>query len=453
MNEFETLAASSLKEASFGSFLVIPLKWTDTMPHLEELGKPLPVTTMDLTEPVKKMFNRQDEYRLLNRYYMGKDLIQSRLVPASEHSGLKTLAVNSTEAGANGFHQLSDADGPADGARYFTLESAWLYVYRTHVAFLCLEIHYDDICIMQDISNLGYSDISSCYYACYEDGTWVPFAFDNQIDGLCRSLGFESFAAAGVSPLMEAFLYHVSVSPKRFRKLKTARQICFNQHLMDRFDTALKDRSEEDIHYVYSVKDQALGSYRWGCCVTSQTISYAVGRSDNDLDDEMHQQAEDGLPLVTLALYQKYTSLIFSEQLSILEKRNLKRLGELKRSMMEFKAFEVIEPAMLTRWYNVRMIYQHLLDYNGVSKAIDSIDGKISMLAEHQASIRAQRSNTLMGLITIFGLVSILASVLQIINLLEDGGSIFWQVSFASMIVMAVIAVLVLINNRKAMHL
>lgn len=59
----------------------------------------------------------------------------------------------------------------------------------------------------------------------------------------------------------------------------------------------------------------------------------------------MKTQAEDGLPLVFLALYEKYTCLHFTELLSTIEKKQMFRLRNLKKKMLEFKAFGTVHPA------------------------------------------------------------------------------------------------------------
>jgi hypothetical protein len=453
MSEFDELAATTLKKAKLGSFFVIPLKWEKASLSLKPFGSPVPVTTLDLTDTVRKMFNRSDDFGLGKRYLLSLETVLKYLLPA-EAAGkeLADFAVDSVEVGTNGSHRIRngtvESSVPAD-AKHFSIHEAWLYVYQTKVAFLCPEIHYTDMAVMQNISNLGYTDLSSRYFACFTDGSCMPFAFDRKLDEMCRSLGFGSFTVPDASPLIEAFLYNVSVSGKRFVNLDTCRQIVFNQHLMDRLDLPLEDASEEDIHYVYSVKDQELGSYRWACCVTSQTISYAIGREDCDLDDEMHQQAEDGLPLVTMALYQKYSCMVFSDEIIGMENKNMNQLGQMKHTLLKFKAFGTVDPALLSRWYNVRQIYNILLEFGGVKTAIDAVGEKISILVDHQNAIRTQRTNTLMGLITVFGVVSILASILDIISLLESGGSVFWQIGFCSMLTMVIITIVALFGNRK----
>ncbi len=82
-----------------------------------------------------------------------------------------------------------------------------------------------------------------------------------------------------------------------------------------------EDDSEEDVDYVYAVKTQEWGTYRWGCCVSSQTISYIMANETLDIDAEMAAQAQDGLPLLLMALYEKYTCLRFAQLIMAADKR------------------------------------------------------------------------------------------------------------------------------------
>lgn len=119
------------------------------------------------------------------------------------------------------------------------------------------------------------------------------------------------------SPLfLEAFVHNIAVVPERFRKMKEITEITFNMHLMAPLGQSVTDASEEDVSYVYAVKDQVLGSYRWGCCISSQTISYVICDETMDLKREVETESRDTLPVVMLALYEKYTCLYFDRLLA-----------------------------------------------------------------------------------------------------------------------------------------
>lgn len=56
-------------------------------------------------------------------------------------------------------------------------------------------------------------------------------------------------------------------------------------------DIESEDEAEEDIRYVYAARNQEKDAYRWGCCVTSQTISYIVAAEAMDFEAERRAQA------------------------------------------------------------------------------------------------------------------------------------------------------------------
>ena len=142
----------------------------------------------------------------------------------------------------------------------------------------------------------------------------------------------------------------------------------------------MEDAAEEDIRYVYAAKNQNQNAYRWGCCVTSQTISYVIADEDMNFTAQRDAQAADGLPVVLLSLYEKYTCLRFTELITRMKKEQIK---ELKNLMLNFQAFGTVTPANLSRWHNVKQIYANLLDVNDIPAAIQDISVKLSLSLIH----------------------------------------------------------------------
>ena len=142
-------------------------------------------------------------------------------------------------------------------------------------------------------------------------------------------------------------------------------------------------------------------------------------------------------------MYQKYTCLRFRELLAIVDKKKIKRLKRMRKQMLEFQAYGTIAPANISRWHNIKQIYQHIIETNAISEAIDDISITLNILAEHQKEIEAARNNTIISLITVFGIVSILASVLTIVQILAGGGSAEWLslivFSFGMLVMIAVV--------------
>lgn len=279
----------------------------------------------------------------------------------------------------------------------FQITSLHLAIFQTETAFLALGLQHSTMETLLQIRNPGYANSISKYYYKDTNGTVHEFSLDSALLSLLDKAGLQPFFQSGTSLFLEAFTYNIAVISKRFHELESIRQITLTSN-----DTA-----------------------------------------------EMKTQAEDGLPLVFLALYEKYTCLHFTELLSTIEKKQIFRLRNLKKKMLEFKAFGTVHPANISRWHNVKMIYQYLLETNGITEAIDDIDIKISILSEHQHAIEAHRNDTIMGLITIFGVVSILASVLSIIQILNSGHLLEWIVTILTSIGMLLIAWIAYLWDRR----
>lgn len=221
-------------------------------------------------------------------------------------------------------------------------------------------------------------------------------------------------------------------------------KIAFNLHKMTPMDAPMEDAAEEDIRFVYAARNLDHNAYRWGCCVTSQTITYVVADEEMDFAAQRDAQAADGLPVVLLALYEKYTCLRFTQLITRLDKRQIR---ELKDLMLNFQAFGTVTPANLSRWHNVKQIYANLLEVNDIPTAIHDISAKVSILTAHQEKLEHARSETVINLITLFGIVSILASVLSIVQILADGSTLIWVSSILTTVALAIITLLALLRR------
>ncbi len=441
MSEFEEMK-EDLQNAKLGSYLIVPLKYEEGEVDYQWLGKigtRRLLTTMDINESIKNTINSENTANVLFRYEITADVLIREFF-STEADSVQSLLVCDKKT------PISDISPEED---YFKIHSAYIYIFHTQVAFLCLGITYPRMDTLECICHLGFADSKAAYFYLDRKGEMIRFSLDEKLSELCEKTGLKCFYQSGTSLFLEGYTYTVAVVPKRFRYLETIRQITFNLHLMCPLDYPAEDASEEDIRYVYAVKTQELGSYRWGCCVTSQTISYVVADENMDLDAEMDTQAEDGLPVILLGLYQKYTCLRFAEMLSILDKKKMKRLSSLRKKMLEFKAYGVIAPAHISRWHNVKQIYQHIIETNGISTAVEDISDKINILAEHQKELESAINEAVMGIITVFGIVSILVSVLSIIQILSGGTPLEWVVMLISFLAIMVIVLMVMVRQRK----
>ncbi len=422
-----------LQQAKLGSYLIIPLKFEPQgllLDQVQAFGTRQQLDTMDLTESVRELFNDGGAAQVGACYEVSRDtLIQGLFGRADVHS-------------------FSVAN---DGVDYFDFDFAasYLYLFHTQVAFFCLGLRYPRIEALNRISDLGNAQLQADCRCLDASGQTLSFSLAEQIADCLEPMGLQCFFTKRSSLLLESYSYTLALVPRRFQTLECIRQVTFNLHQTSPLDRPVEDDSEEDVRYVYALKDQALNSYRWGCCVSSQTISYVVADETMDIDGEMRNQARDGLPLTLIALYEKFTCLRFTQLITTVDKHKMKQLRALKRMMLDFRAYGTLDPAVISRWHNIKRIYQDTLEGNGVPGAIEDINDKLNILVEHQREIESARNDTVSWVLTLFGIVSILASILSIIQILSGGDPLEWFVTIMSSLLIALLVSVVVIMRRK----
>ncbi len=406
-------------QAKFGSYLIIPLKFEGDWQSIGRGLTPQPMETMDLTENVKAML-----------------------------SGTGRAAVGRccrVEVGDLYRHLTAAAPQPLQiccdsGCRNLELTTSYLYVFTTQVAFFCLGVTYDHMDALNTLTATGHADKMA--RVLLSDGT--PLPLDGKLQALFGSWNLRKFFDGPSALLLDAFTHTVALLPEYFPTLESLRRITFRLHQMIPLESDMDDESEEDTGYVYAVKSEEQAAYRWGCCAASQKLSYAVADPQMDLAAEMHNQAIDGLPITLLMLYQKFTCLRFTELIAQREKT--RDLEKLQQMMLEFRAFGTVTPANLSRWHNIKQIYAHLLAANDIATAVEDVSTKLSILSAEADAREARRSERVSSIITVFGLVSILDSVLSIADALRSGEPIFWH---CSTLTAAVLMVLLLLAAKR----
>ncbi|MDM8209572.1 hypothetical protein [Mediterraneibacter glycyrrhizinilyticus] len=415
--------------AAYGCFLIIPLKYErDSFKQiqLEKIGRSVPVTTMDLNENIKAMLSPGDETAAGTGYIISRDALTAQMISGEDRDAVKDFRVVDKS-----------------GEFTFELSDSWLYVFRTRVAFLCLNLSFNKIETLQAICNPGWAYNPAEFFWNDPMGESHPFSVEKWLSDFLSPLGIQKFFDGESSYLLDSYTYIFTVVPQWFENLEQMRKPVFNLHKMMPLDIESEDEAEEDIRYVYAARNQEKDAYRWGCCVTSQTISYIVADEAMDFEAERRAQASDGLPVVLLALYEKYTCLRFAE----LTRMNKGKIKELKELMLNFQAFGTVTPANLSRWHNVKQIYANLLEVNDIPAAIEDISTKLNILTAHQEAVEHARSETIINLITIFGIVSILASVLSIVQILADGDLLIWVSTILTTIMLALVTALAIIRR------
>ena len=387
---------------------------------------------MDINENIKAMLDRSNEAAVGARYTIG-------CAPL-----VAPLCSQPSDSCAQAFRVLNGTD-----SYDFDVSTSYLYVFQTQIAFLCLSLSFAQMETLQAICNPGSAHSTASFFWIDTAGKEHPFSVETWLNDFCESLCLQKFFDGDSSFLLDAYVYTFALTPERFDTLEEIQKITFNLHKMMPPDAPIEDCSEEDIRYVYAVKHQVYNSYRWGCCVSSQTISYVTADEDLDFEAQRKAQAEDGLPVVLLSLYEKYTCLRFTQLITHLDKRQLKRLKALKNLMLGFQAFGTVTPANLSRWHNVKQIYAYLLEVNDIHTAIQDISNKVNILAEHQQENERVRSETVINIITVFGIVSILASVLSIVQILSGGDILIWISTILTALVMTIITVVAIRMRQK----
>ena len=404
----------------YGAYLILPLKYEEgelQLSALEHDCAHFPVTTMDLSENVKSMLRSHDELSVGQAWKLSGETLLSHLSDGEVQACRVT----------------------SEGMSYqFRLLDSYLYVFHTRIAFLCLGISFSDMQALYAICNPGHAENDSQFAWGDGAGNTHDLSFGLWLEELCGRWGLRKFFDGPASMLLEAYTYLLALTEEPFATLEQLRQITFNLHQMQDIQTPVEDDSEEDIRYVYAVKNPTLGAYRWGCCIASQTISYAVADPALDFQPEMDTQAADGMPLVMLALYERYTCLRFTELIAQPRMQTMKAMQQLKQLMLRFQAFGTVAPANLSRWNNVKQIYAYLLEVFAVADAVEDISLKIDILAEQQQLIRNRRSERVVNLITVFGLVGIIASVQDIASSLIGADNLMWSVTALTTCVLAV---------------
>ena len=417
----------------FGAYLIIPLKYSQQidMPVVSGDGvERYPITTMDINENIKQMFNGEKGNSVGVVYKISAGRMLAALDNAKDYK-----------------HCLVSED---EESFCFNILDSYLYIFNTKVAFLCIGISFDDMKALKKICNPGYAVNPAVFSVCGENGRTTDFVVDEWLKKLCRSWQLERFYDNCSSMLLEAYTYILGLSDTFFLSLESMRELTFNLHQMHNPEVAFEDDSEDDVRYAYAVKNSIRGGYRWGCCVTSQTTAYAVADATGDIDieAEMVVQAADGLPITLLALYEKYTCLRFTEMISDLQKQKLKSIIQLKRALLNFQALGTVSSANLSRWNNVRQIYSFLLEVFDVESAVADISAKIEILVAQQQELENRRSSRVINLITIFGVVGILASVQEIVQILADGSNLMWNVTVLTFAILTLCFGLAMRKNK-----
>ena len=160
---------------AFGGFLILPLKYDPARldrARLEALGTPAPVTTADVNENVKSMFDPDSPASV------GWGRVLPRQALCASLGGGCTGALK-VHAGGREFD--------------FSLEESRLYVFNTRVAFFCLALTFSNMETLAAICNPGWASSTAAFSRLDEEGQSREFSLEGWLDGLLKPLGLEKF--------------------------------------------------------------------------------------------------------------------------------------------------------------------------------------------------------------------------------------------------------------------
>ncbi|MBR5868212.1 MAG: hypothetical protein IKZ21_02095 [Clostridia bacterium] len=437
---------SFFTEFQYGSYLLVPLKYDGSLldpAAFSTIGVRCEIESDDISESVKQTINTQGTSHSVLRYRIANRTLMESVTGPLPLPELPPL------------YALSSADAEPTPQCRFSLADSELYLFGSNVAFLCIGLTYPNMTVLRRICNLGYTKSETTYCFSSADGLHI-FDLNESIRGLFAGFGLEPFSKPGTPLFVDSHIFNIGVVRERFESLDNLRKAAFNLHLLEELTRVAEDESEEDIHFTYSVKNQELGSHRFGYCITSQTISYMVANDALDIHAEMEDQRINTLPLILLALYQKYTCLRFRELLSSLPGNDPHALLNLKLDMMEFQAYGAFPPSDMSRWHNIKQTYKYVLIANEIPEAVADLSLSLKILAEREKKfeeraekLRDRKSNLVLYLISLFGIISIPESVLSLVMYFVEGQWLRGILSCSLLLILLTLILFILIFWKK----
>ena len=326
-----------------------------------------------------------------------------------------------------------------------------IYLFENGIGFLTLFV----FCHNNDIESV-YKLVNNGYIGAYKGKDTYEILYD-EITRVIDPLNLEIFTKDKSLLLNESYVHNVAFVEKRFQNLETLEQITLNAHKQIRLETVFRDQSEKDIWYTFGARDVIKETYRWGCCISTLDISF-VYQDDilektmdpEDIRKKMILISAGDLLLTVLVLIQKYTCMQLNGEMhnELYESGNKKKKSErrkkikqLKKKALDFRAFGTLAPSQVSRWNNVCETYRGLLEVHGIDEALVEIEQKIDSLSAEQEQQAAEKQNLTTTVITVFGFVSIVASIMTIIDLILSGGTIMAIAGIVSTLSLLILAI------------
>ena len=355
----------------------------------------------------------------------------------------------------------------AGTSKEYQFDDLQFFIFNNGIAFITVYLSYPnkDVDKIYQFINPGYvqdrsRDMNLVQDALLKSLERKVFGFIQEKLGVILSW-FTQDEKSKKYIIKEAYRLNIASLPNRFADNEIPKRIAYNEHRLIDLTRDFRDISEEDVEYATGAKDVDDEHYGWACAITSQEISYAYGPGPGKTEprdkEGVRERAEEDLLLTMIVMYQKYTCMIFNEKIHRRftgEEDRLKReasLRELKREALEFVSYGTLAPSQISRWNNVCETYRSLQKQNGVNEALEEISQKITLLNEEQDRIDGERESRVSMIITLFGLVSIIAAALQTLDYISTGNPLM-IIGFVVTSVAMILFFLVLRYNEIRKH-
>lgn len=347
----------------------------------------------------------------------------------------------------------------------FSFCTSWVFCFYSGTAFFCLGISANDPMAGYMISDFGFLEQN----AEISQGEMRIELRERLSQWIQNKMGYVSFFYndSDYQKYINAFfvdvcIYNIGLQKERFADILQVKEAVHNLHLGLRTDDPRKDPSEEDIEFVYSTKNLAvdapghpgMGSYRWGCCITSQTMNYYYGGVDGtklsgeNLETKIDELLMEGLPLMILALQQRYRCFELTDRMNEFSELSTAELEELRDEMTHFIAYGTLSASSISRWYNVKQTYGHLIRLLDTEEAVADVTKKLDMLirdADRRSQDVIERTN---NIISLFGLIAIPASLIELISIAVSSEAL-WARGISILCVPMCIALMFIWRKKK----
>ncbi len=404
-------------EARYHSWIVVPMRIYDReRAQALFVNEKAELDLSDVTYEVRSMFDASDNA-----------IGDCRRLPARTFAAL----FSSGDRPENEVFTVR-SDNMGSGEAEFSFCMSYLFFFKPDIVLLCLGVRWSDPLTVDILCDFGF----------LRGRAEVVFPAERillsgRIEGWAKDMGLKTFytesTRSGSLFFSDACIYQTAFCARRFSDIAVLKKYTKNLHMGIPLDDPGDDASEEDVAYSVGVKNFDMdedgrktvpgtdrGTYRWGCCVTCQTLNCVYGGVDpakiTDREIEETAMEGEGLPLLAIAMQQKYRCFELVEKVDGFTRLSGEEMDRLKSDMRDFIAYGTVSPSMYSRWYNLKSIYAHLIAFMGIREGIDDVTRKLNMLisdSEKQAMKKNERANSV---ITGFGLVAIPVSLIEFVD-------------------------------------